>query len=111
VHRRMCIYTVPMAYRRKPRANHHPWVQMRKQHLLTYPECRVCERTDDVVVHHLRYRGPRGESERPGDLMTLCVRHHDNFHRRYPTGSLVQNTLTYVQDQRALALDAAMQGR
>lgn len=82
---------------RRHRPINPAWQSLRKNHLLTYPECRACGTEEDVVVHHLRYRGPRGTSERPGDLMTLCVTHHDDLHRRCPTGSLVGNTLAYVR--------------
>ena len=69
----------------------------RLNHLITFPECRACGSTRDVVVHHLRYRGKRGESEVPGDLVTLCSKHHDDFHRTYPKGSLPKNTLAYIE--------------
>jgi 5-methylcytosine-specific restriction endonuclease McrA len=72
------------------------WARMRYNHLLTYPECRVCGKTEDVHVHHLRYRGTRGESERPGDLMTLCAAHHNHLHQTHLGGSLVTHTLAYV---------------
>lgn len=73
------------------------WQKMRDTHLLTYPECRGCGTLDDVVVHHLRYRGKRGQSERPGDLMTLCRTHHDDYHRRYKLEGLIANSLAYVE--------------
>lgn len=73
------------------------WDRMRQNHLEVYPECRVCGVTERVVVHHLRYRGQRGKSEQPGDLMTLCSFHHDDLHRRHgKNGSLVEFTLAYV---------------
>jgi 5-methylcytosine-specific restriction endonuclease McrA len=74
-----------------------PWRNTRACHLLTYPECRACGTRDDVVVHHLRYRGKRGESEKPGDLMTLCKMHHDEYHRIYGLAGLITNTLAYVE--------------
>lgn len=77
----------------------------RKTHLALYPECRICEDPEDVHVHHLRYRGPRGLSEKPGDLVTLCAFHHNDFHRIYGTagrhkGSLVVNTISYIAEKR-----------
>jgi len=95
----------------KELARQHPaWIKMRAVHLMTYPECRICERTEDAVVHHLRYRGPRGRSEKPGDLVTMCRRHHDEFHRRYGRareirGDLVNLTLEFIQEKRAMALE------
>lgn len=82
------------------------WKSTRKNHLLLYPECRICEDSNDVHVHHLRYRGKRGSSELPGDLVTLCAFHHDEFHRIYGRagkhkGSLVKNTLEYIALKRA----------
>lgn len=71
---------------------------MRANHLLTYPECRVCGTTDDPCVHHLRYRGSRGQSELPGDLMTLCKEHHDDLHRTHKGGSLVVHSLAYIRE-------------
>lgn len=71
------------------------WKKMRKCHLTTYPECRMCSDTDDVVVHHLRYRGRRGESERPGDLVTLCRGHHDALHR---SGSGLAHSLAFIRE-------------
>jgi hypothetical protein len=79
---------------------------MRANHLALYPECRICEDPNDVAVHHLRYRGKRGVDEKPGDLVTLCRFHHDEFHRIYGTagrhrGSLVQKTIRYIAEKRA----------
>ncbi len=31
-------------------------------------------------VHHIRYRGKRGKSELPGDLVTLCRECHFGLH-------------------------------
>lgn len=81
------------------------WRRMRANHLALYPECRICEDINDVHVHHLRYRGPRGLSELPGDLVTLCSFHHNDFHKKFGTagrheGSLVKNTIAYVTAMR-----------
>lgn len=56
------------------------WRHLRAAHLRTYPECRVCESDQEVVVHHVRYRGRAGLTERPGDLVTLCSHHHRLLH-------------------------------
>jgi len=64
---------------------------------MTYPECRACGTREDVVVHHLRYRGKRGESEKPGDLMTLCAYHHNEYHRLHGMVGLVENSIAYVE--------------
>jgi 5-methylcytosine-specific restriction endonuclease McrA len=93
-----------MATKRTMKKN--PWLTMRANHLALYPECRICEDVEDVVVHHLRYRGKKGVDEQPGDLVTLCRFHHDGFHRIYGTagrhrGSLVRNTLEYIKVARA----------
>lgn len=74
------------------------WKRMRVVHLMTYPECRACGTRDEVVVHHIRYRGKRGESEQPGDLMTLCRFHHDDYHHRHRLNALVANSLAYVEE-------------
>jgi 5-methylcytosine-specific restriction endonuclease McrA len=58
------------------------WAALRANHLRTYPECRVCDSDRNTVVHHLRYRGPAGSSERSGDLVTLCASCHDELHRQ-----------------------------
>ena len=60
------------------------WGTMRDEHLLTYPECRVCESSYEQRVVHVRYRGEKGVSERPGDLVTLCVTHFDNLRLGLP---------------------------
>lgn len=73
------------------------WQRMRATHLLTYPECRACGTRDNVVVHHIRYRGKRGTKEQPGDLMTLCKTHHDEYHALYGTKGLIANSLAYVE--------------
>ncbi len=73
------------------------WLKMRRNHLLTYPECRGCGTRDKVIVHHIRYRGKRGESEMPGDLMTLCAFHHDEYHHLYKLQNLTANSLAYVE--------------
>jgi hypothetical protein len=44
--------------------------------------------------------------EKPGDLVTLCRFHHDEFHRIYGTtghhrGSLADNTIRYIAEKRA----------
>lgn len=78
-----------------------PWRAMRAQHLAVYPECRICGTEEDVVVHHIRYRGPRGTSERPGDLMTLCATHHDLLHRKLGTTSKVRYQLEFVREEAA----------
>lgn len=85
---------MPKATRYKPNP---AWKKMRATHLLTYPECRACGTRDDVIVHHLRYRGKRGESELPGDLMTLCRTHHNEYHRLYKLRGLVENSITYAE--------------
>lgn len=78
---------------------------MRTQHLMTYPECRVCEDDREVVVHHLRYRGQRGVSEQPGDLITLCTVHHDALHRIVGPGNAfvadaVRKSLEWISMER-----------
>lgn len=75
------------------------WRQLRKEHLMVYPECRVCGSTQRQVVHHLRYRpGGYGNSERPGDLVTLCEFHHNDFHKRLGrSGTGVQETIQYIK--------------
>lgn len=65
------------------------------------PAC-LSNTAEDVVVHHLRYRGKLGEAERPGDLMTLCRTHHDDFHATYNRRDLIANTLRYVEQVRLL---------
>lgn len=78
------------------------WKKMRKDHLAVYPECRVCGTLNDVVVHHLRYRGKRGESERPGDLMTLCAEHHNALHATIlPKRTSVHGTIEFVNAEVA----------
>lgn len=87
------------------------WKCMRESHLKTYPECRVCEDTADVVVHHLRYRGRRGHSEQPGDLVTMCRFHHDDFHGQWlgRRGTGVQATIDYITEKRhELAMDGSL---
>lgn len=73
------------------------WTIMRNQHLLVYPECRACGSTTRPVVHHLRYRGKRGESERPGDLVTLCAYHHDQLHFQHGSTPSVEQSLAYIR--------------
>ena len=99
----MTPMTKPQTGWRRTKAARSAWQRTRAVHLAVYPECRVCGTEDDVVVHHLRYRGRRGESERPGDLMTLCRWHHDDLHRRYKRGmSLVDHSLDYVTTGRLI---------
>lgn len=64
---------------------------------MTYPECRVCGTRDDVVVHHLRYRGARGYSELPGDLITLCATHHNSLHRDLGRTPVVNLQLAWIE--------------
>ncbi len=85
----------------QPKGAQAAWRKMRANHLAVYPECRICGDTENVVVHHLRYRGKRGESEKPGDLMTLCAFHHDRYHQRVGRGKTTPaSTLAYVQEER-----------
>ena len=82
-------------------SNEH-WKRMRRNHLDVYPECRACGGPGSVV-HHLRYRGPRGRSEKPGDLVTMCPPCHSALHASYgPMHSpiskvgLVRHTLDFI---------------
>lgn len=87
----------------KPNKN---WRSMRANHLLTFPECRACGSEEGVVVHHLRYRGKRGVSEKPGDLVTMCRDCHDEFHRSLGrSGTSVEATIAFCRE-RAAAVDA-----
>lgn len=81
----------------KPKYRTPPWLDMRKVHLRTYPECRACGTRDEVVVHHLRYRGRRGLSEKPGDLVTLCRTHHNDLHRRHGRTPPLGPQLAYIE--------------
>lgn len=70
-------------------------------HLLTFPECRACGTEDDVIVHHLRYRG--GGKEQPGDVVTMCVTCHNDFHRMLGRrGTSVEGTLDYCRQVRSV---------
>lgn len=76
------------------------WSSTRKNHLLVYPECRVCGEIDPSNhVHHLRYRGVRGVSEKPGDLVTLCRDHHNELHATMNGGSLVVHTVEFIRER------------
>ena len=80
------------------------WLLTRKNHLAVYPECRVCDLVDPSNhVHHLRYRGVRGESEKPGDLVTLCSKHHNELHATLDGGSLVKHTIEFIRQRRPLS--------
>ncbi len=83
------------------------WQRTRKNHLATFPLCAVCEDDSDLVVHHLRYRGKRGESEISGDLVTLCRWHHDDLHHKHrlAKGSLVRFTIDYIHAETMLDTD------
>lgn len=81
--------------------NFKAWKTMRECHLRTYPECRICEDPENVVVHHLCYRGPRGESEHPGDLVTLCTWHHDRLHALLGSASPRTVQLAWIAEQEA----------
>lgn len=83
------------------------WKSMRKRHLALYPECRICADQDDVVVHHVRYRGSRGLSERPGDLLTLCRFHHDQLHKNLGSNPKLRYQLEFIREE-LLALDETM---
>lgn len=54
---------------------------MSREIRLHVDRCAICFGPGEVV-HHLRYRGKRGFSEHPQDLVVLCRRHHDDLHRR-----------------------------
>lgn len=43
--------------------------------------CVVCFSEESLVVHHLRYRGPRGTAELPEDLVVICAECHNEIHR------------------------------
>jgi hypothetical protein len=89
-----------------------PWWTTRANHLALYPECRICGDAEHVHVHHLRYRGARGLGERPGDLVTLCVEHHNEFHRVYGRAGeiragrdgLARLTIQFIEAKRRLPL-------
>ena len=85
----------------------HAWTKVRLNHLALYPECRVCGSTQDPQVHHIRYRGKRGLSELPGDLVTLCAEHHQELHRLHDQGvPLDDHSIAYIR-QRAIELAVA----
>ena len=96
----------------EPTSKSSPWWALRAQHLRLYPECRICGETDHVHVHHLRYRGKRGLTEQPGDLVTLCSDHHDEFHRTYGRAGdikagkdgLARLTIAFIEAKRRLPL-------
>lgn len=68
--------------------NSPAWVQVRKSHLANWPVCVVCKTSENLHVHHLRYRGrKRGEAEEPEDLMTLCKFHHDDLHKKFKSSN------------------------
>lgn len=76
------------------------WAKMRKAHLLVYPECRACGSREDVIVHHLRYRGRRGCSEHPGDLVTLCKLCHSDLHREFGSAGKLSDQLVFINGRR-----------
>jgi hypothetical protein len=75
------------------------WRKTRSDHLRVYPECRICDVDVDVVVHHLRYRGRAGVSERPGDLVTLCSAHHEELHRTLGRTPALDAQLAFINDR------------
>lgn len=91
-------------------ANKNVWKETRRRHLDIYPECRICgEISKSNHVHHLMYRGTenqRGLYERPGDLVTFCAFHHNNFHKKYPTSdkpfgskrNYIKETKKYIRE-------------
>lgn len=88
----------------KPRPN-PDWMKTREAHLLTFPCCMVCETTEKLHVHHLRYRGKRGVSEKSGDLVTLCEFHHGQLHRELAKAghkTSVQGTLDFIARGRLI---------
>lgn len=76
-----------------------PWRKTRAAHLRVYPECRICGVVNrSNHVHHMVYRGRRGKSERPGDLVTLCHDHHNQLHRLHRGGKAdVKATLAFIE--------------
>lgn len=46
--------------------------------------CRYCGKTHTLHLHHVHYRS-EGVDHSPGNLITLCIRHHDLVHsnKRY----------------------------
>jgi len=74
---------------------------MRSEHLELEPRCRACTANEHLQIpitskhlhiHHLIYRGyeKRGEKEKPGDLVTLCEKHHDELHSIFGTSLQTQ---------------------
>mgnify|MGYP001570314810 CR=1 FL=1 len=70
-----------MKRRRKRSAAGSPWARMSREIRLVADRCAICPAPSEVV-HHLRYRGKRGVSEHPQDLVPLCRHHHDDLHRQ-----------------------------
>jgi ribosomal protein L32 len=86
---------------RKRRHPSNAWWQLRANHLAAYPECRVCGVVDHV--HHLCYRGQKGTSERPGDLITLCELDHNGLHHALgQRGLAVPPQLEWIANARAV---------
>lgn len=62
--------------------------------------CRWCGTTDDLNIHHVRYRS-EGGPDTPRNLITLCFTCHKKVHsdkRKYQPVMLVWLWLFYVHD-------------
>ena len=86
--------------KKKQKSTFQKWRLLRADHLRLYPECRIC----DIVnksnhVHHLKYRGKKGESEKPGDLVTLCKDHHNELHQTIGNRKLYEYTLQFIEEK------------
>lgn len=61
------------------------WKEKREKHFIKNGRaCVVCGDVNETHVHHLVHRGLGAEI--PGDLVSVCARHHELFHKRYGTG-------------------------
>jgi 5-methylcytosine-specific restriction endonuclease McrA len=57
------------------------WLKIRKIIIkLDGGRCRVCGTRYNLHVHHIKYRGEPGGTDDEGNLITLCLAHHELVH-------------------------------
>lgn len=101
---------IPKPPRRIPRMTYQQymgsayWKSRRERYFQTFGEaCAVCGSTNEVRLHHKRYKPSTFGREPDGHLVTLCNTHHHEFHSLHGVeGDMMRKTDIYIQHARQL---------
>ena len=78
------------------------WEGEKRCILIRDPVCRICGVRPSVEVHHIRPKHLKGNPQHPRNLIGLCMRCHDEVHRRIDKGiqEAIDESLKEVEIKR-----------